>query len=378
MARRAQDAATRPGVNLVPHIADRLIASRVLLALAAVLGVLVGFDAITALADELGDVGKGDYGYLQTMVYIVSTLPRRAYTLFPTAAVMGALLGLGALAATSELTVLRALGLSRTRICAAPAVVIVALTLVMVLVAETIGPAGDQYAKGYALQAKSTDVSASQRAGLWAREGETFLNAKHGQVTGRGADTTIELGEVTLYEFDHDGRLAAIAWARRASHRDGGWTLHDIHRSRLGRNEVISEAVPEEHWDSALNPDVLKLGVTKPRYLALQELRNSLDYLERNQLDAGEFSTAYWARIFYPLSTIVLCLAALPFAFGTLRSGGFGKRLFLGIVLGVGMFTVQTLVVNLAQVYHLDLRLAYGVPPLLVALASWLYFRRKL
>lgn len=365
-------------MRLAPRLADRLVASHVLMALAAVWSVLVGFDTITALAGELGNMAEDDYGFTQILVYAVFTLPRRAYTLFPTAAVIGALLGLGAMAASSELTALRAIGLSRTRICVAAAVVIVVLTALMALVAESIGPAGEQYAQSHSLRARGGDVSSVRGSGLWAREGSTFLNAKRSEVSGRGAGTTIELGDVTLYEFDDGGRLASIAQAQRAEHRDGGWALYDIHRARFGRSDVVSEDVAEEHWVSSLNPDVLKLGVSKPRYLRLVELRNSLDYLERNQLDQGEFSTAYWSRIFYPFSTIALCLAALPFAFGTLRSGGFGKRLFVGIVLGIGMFTVQTLTVNLAQVYHLDLRLAYGMPPLLVVVASWLYFRRKL
>ena len=363
-------------MTLVPHTVDRLVAGYVLAALAAVLFVLVGFDAVTALVEELGDL-SGDYGFAQVLFYTVHTLPRRAYNLFPTAAVIGSLLGLGALAASSELTALRAIGLSRLRICAAVVAVIVALTLVMVVVAETIGPAGEQRAQGLAMAAKSSDVTSSRWSGLWAREGDIFLNAKQGNVVGRGADATIELTGVTLYEFDAEGRLDSIAAVERAVHRGGGWALHDIRRSTLHPREVVTEHVAEEHWASSLNPDVLKLGVAKPRYLRLAELHASLGYLERNQLDQGEFVTAYWARIFYPFSAIVLCLAALPFAFGTLRSGGFGKRLFIGIVLGVGMFTAQTLAVNLAQVYHIEMWLGYLLPPLLVAVASWLYFRRR-
>lgn len=364
-------------MNLAPRLADRLVAGYVLAALLGVWFVLVGFDAITALVEELADVGEGEYGFAQTLMFAAYTLPRRAYTLFPTAAVIGSLLGLGALAASSELTALRAIGLSRTRICASVVVVIVAITALMVLVAETVGPAGEQRAQSLAMQAKSSDVTSSRWSGLWAREGNIFLNARQGNVVGRGADATIELSGVTLYEFDDAGRLGSIAQVERAVHRSGGWELHDIRRSALGKREVVTEHVDEEHWASSLNPDVLKLGVAKPRYLRLSELGSSLEYLERNQLDQGEFVTAYWSRIFYPFGAIAMCLAALPFAFGTLRSGGFGKRLFIGIVLGVGMFTAQTLAVNMAQVYHVDLRWGYVLPPLLLLVASWLYFRRR-
>jgi lipopolysaccharide export system permease protein len=66
----------------------------------------------------------------------------------------------------------------------------------------------------------------------------------------------------------------------------------------------------------------------------------------------------------------------MPFAFATLRSGGLGKRLFLGIVFGIGYFMLQRLAVNTAEVYNYDLRLANAFPPLVLATMSWLYFRR--
>ena len=75
--------------------------------------VLVGLDVVMAFSGEFKDVGKGSYTLGHAAAWVLYTVPRRAYTFFPTAAVIGALMGLGQLAATSELTALRALGLSR-------------------------------------------------------------------------------------------------------------------------------------------------------------------------------------------------------------------------------------------------------------------------
>src|SRR3546814_5476436 len=66
--------------------------------------------------DNLGSIGQGDYGVGTALLALLLTLPRRLYDLFPYAAVIGSLMGLGALAASSELTALRAAGLSRQRI----------------------------------------------------------------------------------------------------------------------------------------------------------------------------------------------------------------------------------------------------------------------
>ena len=357
---------------------DQLVAMGVLGALSTVWAILVGFDVITAFAAELDELGQGNYDALTAALYTAYSIPRRAYTLFPTAALIGCLLGMGALAATSELTALRSAGLSRLLISCGALLVVAILTLLMVVVGETAGPAGEQRAQALEVSAKSSDVAVAGGSGVWAREGDTFLNAHHGRSVGLGAESTIVLDGVRLYEFDPEGRLESIAVAQRAEHRDNAWTLFDVRRSFFGGNEVTNETVPQEHWDSALNPDVLSLGVTRPRFLSTADLNESLGYLQRNGLDRGEFESAYWARWFYPINVIVLCLAAMPFAFGTLRSGGFGKRLFLGIVFGLGYFVLQTLTVRMAEVFHYDLRLGNALPPLLVAVASWLYFRRRM
>lgn len=358
------------------RISDRLIGLRVLSMLAMVWGVLLGFDLIQTFVNEIDEIGQGNYTTGTAILYTIYTIPRRAYELFPTAALIGSLLALGGLAATSELTALRAAGLSRLRISLGALIVIAGLTLVMVIVAETIGPIGEQRAQALAVAAKSKDVSVAQWSGLWAREGDTFLNAEHGRVKGEGVQSWVELDGVRLYEFGEDGRLASIALAKRAEHRNGEWTLFELRRSRFVERGVESETIAQERWDSDLNPELLSLGVTRPRYLATRDLSASLDYLERNGLDKGQFENAYWRRWFYPANALVLCLAAMPFAFGTLRSGGFGKRLFIGIVLGLGYFMLQRLAVDTAEVYRYDLRLANALPPLLVATAAWLYFRR--
>lgn len=359
-----------------PRLADRLVATSVFGAVLMVWALLVGFDMMGTFVSELADMG-GSYSLGSVFAFVLWTIPRRAYMLFPYAAVIGSLLGLGALATSSELTALRAVGLSRQRIVMSAFGVIGALTLAMVLVAETIGPYGEQQGQSLAMAAKSADVSRARNSGLWAREGDTFINAREGKVAGTGVNATIELFGVTLYEFDPQGRLASIASVGRAVHQQGAWTLYDIRRSRFLARSVESRVIEQEQWHSALNPDALKLGVSKPRYLSLVELRAGLEYLHRNELDAAEFEHAYWSRYFYPLNVIVLFFAAAPFAFGSLRSGGFGKRLFIGMVIGVGFFVLQTLAGNLAQVYHVALPLAFVVPPLLLASGSWLYFHRR-
>ena len=74
---------------------------------------------------------------------------------------------------------------------------------------------------------------------------------------------------------------------------------------------------------------------------------------------------------------LALCLAAIPFAFGTLRSGGMGRRLFIGIVFSLGFWLLQTLFVQLASVYKFDYRVAYALPTAIMLAVSAFLFRRR-
>ena len=74
---------------------------------------------------------------------------------------------------------------------------------------------------------------------------------------------------------------------------------------------------------------------------------------------------------------LALVLAAAPFAFGTLRSGGLGKRLFIGVVFALGFRLVQVQFVQLANVFDLDYRVAYLAPILVMVAVSVALFRRR-
>ena len=364
-----------------PKIHDVYVGRVVLGTVLLTWAVLVGLDALLAVVSQISDIGQGDYGFVSALAHVAYTVPRRAHMMFPTAAVIGALMGLGQLATSSELTALRAIGLSRRRLSLAVAGTLAVLTVLMMINGETLGPWGQRRADGLKASAKSKDMIVAQYSGLWAREGDTFLNAQSGQERNDGDDSWLELNEVRLYEFAQDGRLESIAHAGRAEHRPSGWLLRNVKRTYFEEKSVTQTEVMEERWSSKLDAAALAASaqnISRPRYLTAAELRASIQYRKRNGLDASEFEEHYWGRWFYPVNVLALCLAAIPFAFGTLRSGGLGKRLFIGIVFALGFWLLQNQFVSLAGVYKFDYRIAYLMPPtLMLAISAYLFRRRS-
>ena len=364
----------------LPRIHDLLVARVVVATVLLAWAVLVGLDAVLAAVDEIDNMGQGEYGFVSVLTYVAYTVPRRAYTMFPTAAVIGTLMGLGQLAASSELTALRALGVSRRRLSLSVAVPLALLTALMMLSGETLGPGAQRAADAMRASARSSDMIVARYSGLWAREGNTFLNARDGRERSDDGEAWLELNDVRLFEFADDGRLESGAQVGLAEHRDGGWRLRDVRRVTFEERSVAEVRVDEERWDSQLDAASLAAsagGAFRPRYMSARELAEGIDYRRRNRLDASEFEEHYWGRWYYPVNVLALCLAAMPFAFGSLRSGGLGRRLFIGVVFALGFWMLQNQVAKLAAVYGFDYRVAYAVPPVLMMTVSWLLFRRR-
>jgi lipopolysaccharide export system permease protein len=364
-------------MNLRPRIVDLYLARTVLVTTLATWVVLLGFDLISAFVNELDEIGEGGYTLSHAVLYTAYTLPRRMYELFPTVALIGCVLGLGGLSSRSELTAMRSAGMSRLRIGLGALLSLGGLTLLMMLNAETVAPRGEQSAQAVVNAAKTGDMVVARVSGLWLREGNVYLNARNGVRRETEDGDWTELQGVRLFEFDDEGRLVSLAEARLAEHREDGWRLRDVKRARFTGRSVASETVAEENWETGLDVETLASAASRPRYLSAVELQRNIEYLERNGLDAKASRNAYWARWFYPVNVAVLCLAALPFAFGSLRSGGFGKRLFIAIVIGVGYLLAQRLVVSLSDVYDFDARLAYLLPPVALLGMCWGIFARR-
>jgi len=356
--------------------ADRLVAMSVLGSLLTVWLVLTGFDAVQQFLRQLGHVGKNGFTLSNAIVYVSVTFPRRAYEMFGNAALIGGLLGLGGLAGTGELTALRAAGMSRLRIAGSAVGVIAVLIVGVVILGETAAPWGDQQAQSMDLRARSHGIGATS-SGLWARNGDSIINARGTMLKQKDGVSSVQLADVRVISFSPEGQVSQLLWAKTAEHDGKQWMLHGVRSQTLDATGVHTRSMPSERWDSRLNPQVLAQSVIQPQYLSMRDLRRNINYLEHNGENAGSYAVAFWTRALYPLNVLVLVLCAMPFAFGALRSGGLGKRMFIGMLLAIGWYFLQKAMVNFGTVYGMSPLLANLLPAVILALAAWFYFRRN-
>ncbi|HTV87228.1 MAG TPA: LPS export ABC transporter permease LptG [Dyella sp.] len=357
---------------------DWLIGMTVLGSLLLVWLVLIGLDAMLVFVRQLGFIGRNGYTLSNAIFYVVVTIPRRMYEMFTFASLIGGLLGLGGLASTGELTALRASGMSRLRIAVSAVGIVALLVAGVVVMGETVGPWGDQQAQALELRLRSNGNMGMTNSGLWARDGDRIINAKTSSLRTAGDHSYVQLADVRVFTLTPDGQqLARFDQANTAEQVGRQWVLDKVRTTTIDDNGVHSHVSANERWDSKLDPEVLQQSLVQPQYLAVRDLEHIIDYKKKNGENTRPYEIPLWSRVLYPFNVLVLVLCSMPFAFGALRSGGLGKRIFMGMILAIAWFFVQKAIVSFGTVYGVPPLAANLLPPLMLAGIGWYYFRYR-
>jgi len=351
------------------RIIDNYIARTVISGTFMVLFVLGSLFAFVDFISELDDVGKGQYSIYQAAMYVLFSLPKRLYEIFPTAVLIGSLLSLGTLAGNSEFTVMRAAGVSIMRIVFSVLRAGFILLVFVALVGELMVPSSERYAQNLRAKHLEQTVSLAGKGGFWARDGQRFLYVSH-------VFPEMNLGKVNIYELSKDNQLKRVTHAKSAQYIDGQWKLDDIQQTEFNDEGVQSRSIESEIWQKLLNPDLFNVVSVEPDNMSAIDLYKYSSYLKSNDLDSSHYELAFWIKIFTPISSLVMLLIALPFIFGSQRSSGAGNRMLAGLLLGIGFYLLNRTANHVGQVYHIYPFISASAPMLLVAMASFYALRR--
>jgi lipopolysaccharide export system permease protein len=351
----------------------REILSTTGLVMAVLLGLAVFIEFVTVT--QLDDVGTGDYGIPQALLFALLKLPNLAHIMLPMAALLGALLGLGGLANHSELVVIRGAGVSQIRLAGAvmtTGVVLslavmttgVVLSLLALVLGENVGPPLENYARQFRAQAKHVDSGMAIGSSAWLRDGDTFLNIS------RQTDDD-PLGGVYLYKMHSAGQLTSIARADSTSIGEANQlVLSNFAETAFVDQGVTSRQLERLSRSSNLNPDLIGLAVVRPSSLTGVALYRYVRYLRLNELDASRYEAAFWGRIANAVAVTPMCILALPFVFGRLQRSGAGARMIFGLIIGLAYFLASRGLADGGQVYGLNAVLVAWMPTTALAVVT--------
>jgi lipopolysaccharide export system permease protein len=348
---------------------ERYIALTMLKATAATLVVLVILLVFFTTIEEFDDIGRGSFAAVDAFLVSVLSAPRYIFEAFPVAALLGSLVGLGAMAGHGELVAMRAAGFSRRQIIAAVMKTGIAMSVAVVLFGELVAPAAERRAEQISIERKQQQVTLQSEYGFWARDGDAFVNI-------RSIKPGALLEDIYFYELEPGGRLRLVTHAQRVDHEDGHWLMSGISRLEVSRDGVERHQVEQARWDTLLDPDLLNAVVVRPGLLPINELYHYIQVMRANGQSTTDYEVALWLKVATPLATLVMLFIAIPFVLAHQHTVGTGQRVFLGIMLGMVFYTLSRGMSYVALVYDFNPPLSALLPPAVFFVVGLLLLRR--
>lgn len=350
-------------------ILDRYIAKTVLTAIGLVTLMLAGLQIFILFVNQLGDLGKLDFGIWPATVFVLLQMPYQVYLFFPMASLLGCLIGLGVMANHSELVVMRAAGMSIGQITWAILKASLVLILFITTLGETVVPLMSHYANDFKSAALSGGQSLRTAQGVWLRYGNDFISI--GTVL---PDNVLE--QVYQFRFDDHHNLKFAQAIREAKYVNDTWIAYDVKQTEFSGDHTTARTLKSLPWDVPVKPQILKISGNEPDEMTLHELNRYLREQKLSHQNVQNYKLAFLQRLIQPFTTMVMMVLAIPFIFGPLRSSTMGSKLLVGATVGFGFHILNRFLGPVSMVFQWPPELAAFAPTIIFALLG-IYLMKK-
>jgi LPS export ABC transporter permease LptG/LPS export ABC transporter permease LptF len=338
-----------------PGLIDRYI-SRAYLRIAGLSFVaLLGLFYISTFIDRSDKIFKGDTTFGTVLTLIVYLTPQFVYFIIPIAALISVLVTFGMLSRTSELTVLKACGVSLYRSSLSVVLLSLVFSTVIFGLEQRLLARANRQAEIVDAKIKNRNprvFTATNRRWVIGREGGIYHYAVFDPERRN-------LSGLTIYRPSDQWALTTAIHTERASYQGERWqavnaSVVDYRVSPPARTTFATYPLP-----SLEPPDYFESEQPVAEMMTVGELRRYLDELSASGLNVTPLAVELQHKLAFPFVTLVMTLLAVPFGVTT------GRR---GALYGIGL----AIVIALSYWIAMSLFVALGRGGLLVPwLAAW-------
>ena len=313
-------------------ILNRYIGFRLVWGWFLVLLILTALFSIMELVRQLDDVGEGSYQIADVFNYIIYTTPGRILELSAISALLGSIVALGSLANDNELLAMRACGFSVFRISRVVLGSGIVLMLGVLILAQFVVPPLEQRAWINREIALSDLGTLLPEGGFWTRDKNRFINVRS-STYGEGLD------DLSIYKFDNNGKPLQFITAKNAEiGPDGLWICRDIRKITFLEKKTIDQKLPSLTLDIFLNSKQVDLLRVTPDMFSISTLYQYIQVIKERGQDPNPYVLSLWQKLTLPLKVGAMIVFSLPFVFGPARESSSGRRLTIGIIVGISYY----------------------------------------
>lgn len=330
---------------------------------------LTGIYIIFDFFQLMGSIVRNHTPALVVLSYYAYQLPNITYLMLPLSVLIATLVGLSILTRTSQVTAVKAAGISLFRL-------VLPIVVAAVIVSGAMFVLGDHYLPG---ANRRQDALRNQ---IQAKPAQTFYRSGWQWMYGQSdrifnyrffdPDHNV-FADLSVFHFDSSFHITRRVFARRAFWEPHvhEWILEDGWSRAMHDGQVTGYApfAVEAFKHIAEPPDYFKRQVRTSEQMSILELGRYISELRQSGFDVVRLSVQFWLKFSYPLVALVVSLLGIPFAFTVGKKGALtGIALALGIA--VSFWAISSLFQAMGNLNQLPPPVAAWCPDILFAVGG--------
>ena len=313
-------------------IRERYIRKTLLSFTFLVLVIWLGVYSFFNFLSEMSSVGQFNYTTIEAFRYIALLIPEVAYKHASPVILLGCVLGMGHLATTNQLLVLRASGMSIFRLTMLTIKTALIFVIAIIAIGEMFAPIASEEAERGRLMALGQPIASQSQEGFWIRDGKNFINVQ------KNIDGKIFSG-VTVIELNSSNKIETVLTSEKATFDGQSLDMKNTEVFSIDASREMDEVSLEES-DSynktvSFDQDLIDSLKKEPEELTTLSIVKQIQFLSDNKLRSAVFEVELYKRLIKPITLVTMILLAMLFIFGSTRDVTLGRKIFFGVSVGL-------------------------------------------
>jgi lipopolysaccharide export system permease protein len=308
------------------------------------------FDRLDNVLSERAPIGL-------IVLYFLCKIPLMVNLMIPIAVIFATLFTYGLLSKSSELTAMRASGVTITWLGRPLILFSLGLSCASILLSEVIVPFSERRQK----EIYNIDIRKKDKRGgynqeyFWWRNKDSFYSV---DLFDSRTNTLFDLSEFKVSDsWDVTTRTDAdeARWVPGGL----GWSMKGVTRFLFDREPVVIQKFPELPLPTYETPADFYEFNDDPSLMSFRELKRFIKKQGRNGVSTTQYLPDMYSKLAFPFVVLITALVVLPFTLQPARSGSMATSSLLAIFVAFTYYAVDSFSISMGR--------AELLPPLLAA-----------
>ena len=313
-------------------IRERYITKTLLSFTSVVLVIWLGVYSFFNFLSEMSSIGQFNYTTLEAFRYIALLIPEVAYKHASPVILLGCVLGMGHLATTNQLLVLRVSGMSIFKLTVFTIKTALIFVIAVIAIGEIFAPIASDEAERGRSKALDLSIASQSQEGFWIRDGENFINVQ------KNIDGKLFSG-VTIIEVNSSNKISTFMTSENATFDGKSLKMNNAEIFSIDGSKEIDEISLKErnsyNKKVSFDQDLIDSLKKEPDELTTWNIIKQIQFLSDNKLRSGIFEVELYKRLIKPITLVAMILLAMLFVFGSTRDATLGRKIFFGVSVGL-------------------------------------------